>query len=75
MVAFASRWPGRIRVSLLTERVRVPARGMLGGSPGKTGHVHVNGEPVANPKGMVDLRTGDILEVGLPGGGGFGPAV
>ena len=75
VVAFASRWPGRIRVSLLTERVRVPARGMLGGSPGKTGHVHVNGEPVANPKGMVDLRTGDILEVGLPGGGGFGPAV
>jgi N-methylhydantoinase B len=72
VVAFASRWPGRIRASLLTERVRVPAKGLLGGSAGRVGHVHLNGVPVADSKGMVDLKTGDVLELGLPGGGGFG---
>ncbi len=72
VVAFASRWPGRIRVSLLTERVQLPARGLLGGRPGRPGHVHLNGRPVEHPKGMVDLAERDVLEVGLPGGGGFG---
>ncbi len=72
IVAFTSRWPGTIRVSLLTERVRLPAKGLLGGAAGAVGHVHRNGVPVEQAKGMVDLRTGDVLEVGLPGGGGFG---
>jgi N-methylhydantoinase B len=72
IVSFESRWPGTIRVSLLTERLRIPAKGLLGGSPGTVGHVHRNGRPVDNPKGIVSLETGDILEFGLPGGGGFG---
>jgi N-methylhydantoinase B len=73
VVAFVSRWPGIIRVSLLTERVRMPAKGLLGGGPGRTGYVHRNGMPVEQTKGMVELRTGDLLELRLPGGGGFGP--
>ncbi|HTO46196.1 MAG TPA: hydantoinase B/oxoprolinase family protein [Burkholderiales bacterium] len=72
VVAFVSRWPGIIRVSLLTERVRMPAKGLLGGAAGRTGYVHRNGIPVEQAKGMVDLRTGDLLELRLPGGGGFG---
>lgn len=72
IVAFASRWPGVLRVSLLTERVRVPAKGLLGGRPGRLGHVHLNGAPVAHPKGIVELSSGDVLELRLPGGGGFG---
>ena len=72
VVSFASRWPGTIRVSLLTERVRQPARGLLGGGSGKLGHVYRNGVPVEQPKGMVELRCGDVLELGLPGGGGYG---
>lgn len=72
VVSFESRWPGRLRVSLLTDRTRVPAKGILGGEPGRAGHVWCNGEPVANPKGVVDLLEGDTLELGLPGGGGFG---
>lgn len=72
IVSFESRWPGTIRTSLLTERIRIAPRGLLGGSPGKRGHVHRNGSPVANPKGVVQLNEGDVLELGLPGGGGFG---
>jgi EAL domain-containing protein/hydantoinase/oxoprolinase-like protein len=71
-VSFGSRWPGTIRTSLLTERVRVAPRGWLGGSPGKPGHVYHNGSPVENPKGVLSLNLGDILKLGLPGGGGFG---
>jgi N-methylhydantoinase B/oxoprolinase/acetone carboxylase alpha subunit len=31
-----------------------------------------NGQPVENPKGVVDLLEGDVLELALPGGGGYG---
>ena len=72
VVAFESRWPGRLRVSLLTDRTRVPAKGILGGEAGQVGHVWCNGVPVENPKGVVDLLEGDVLELALPGGGGFG---
>jgi len=72
IVAFESRWPGTIRTSLLTERIRVPAKGILGGKAGKVGHVYRNGVPVPEIKGLVHLKTGDVLELGLPGGGGYG---
>ena len=72
IVSFESRWPGLIKASLLTERTRVPAKGLLGGRPGKVGFVAKNGVPVAQPKGIVELNLGDVLEFGLPGGGGFG---
>ncbi len=75
IVAFESRWPGTIRASLLTERVRIPAKGLLGGQAGKVGHVYKNGVPVKEAKGIVDLELGDVLEVGLPGGGGMGEPV
>lgn len=71
-VSFQSRWPGRLRVSLLTERTRIPAKGIEGGSAGQTGHVFLNGQPVQNPKGVVDMVEGDTLELALPGGGGYG---
>lgn len=71
-VSFQSRWPGRLRVSLLTERTRIPAKGIEGGSAGRTGHVLLNGQPVQNPKGVVDMVEGDTLELALPGGGGYG---
>lgn len=72
IVVLKSRWPGTIRASLLTDRVRVPAKGLLGGKAGKVGYVRKNGTPVAEPKGFVVLKEGDVLEFGLPGGGGFG---
>ena len=72
VVDLESRWPGTTRVSLLTERTRVPASGIHGGSAGKTGFVHKNGAPVPETKGIVELKCGDVLQLGLPGGGGFG---
>ena len=74
VVSFTSRWPGRLRVSLLTDRTRIPAKGIMGGEAGRTGHVLRNGKPVENPKGVVDLVEGDTLELALPGGGGYGRA-
>ncbi len=74
VVAFESRWPGLMRVSLLTDRTRIPAKGILGGTPGRVGHVLCNGKPVENPKGVVELVEGDMLELALPGGGGYGRA-
>jgi N-methylhydantoinase B len=72
IVAFQSRWPTLMRVSLLTERNRVPAKGLFGGQPGAVGHVRQNGKPVAHTKGILELMPGDTLELALPGGGGFG---
>lgn len=74
VVSFQSRWPGRLRVSLLTDRTRVPAKGILGGAAGQCGHVWLNGAAVANPKAVVDMAEGDTLELALPGGGGYGSA-
>ena len=72
LVAFQSRWPATIRASLLTERIRIPAKGLLGGGAGKVGSVAKNGSAVLEPKGIVELRCGDTLEVRLPGGGAMG---
>jgi N-methylhydantoinase B len=72
VVAIESRWPGLLRVSLLTERTKVPPRGLLGGMAGRAGFIHKNGVPVAETKGIVELREGDILEFCVPGGGGVG---
>ena len=50
----------------------MPAKGIEGGQAGRTGHVSLNGQAVEHPKGVVDMVEGDILELGLPGGGGYG---
>jgi N-methylhydantoinase B len=52
----------------------VPAKGIYGGESGKVGHVLLNGQPVSNPKSVVDMLEGDTLELALPGGGGYGKA-
>jgi N-methylhydantoinase B len=72
VVEIESRWDGRVRVSLLTERTRIAPRGLLGGLPGRTGMVRHNGTPVAETKGVVELANGDVIEIQLPGGGGIG---
>lgn len=74
VVAFESRWPGFMRASLLTERIRLPPKGLSGGQAGQPGYITLNGIPIDTPKGIVTLRQGDILELQTPGGGGFGNA-
>jgi N-methylhydantoinase B len=47
--------------------------GFFGGLPGLPGQVLINGRAPDNPKGEQTLRPGDLVEVLLPGGGGYGP--
>ncbi len=58
--------------SILCDRTRTPAQGFFGGLPGATGQVLVNGRPPANPKAEQVLSPDAVVEIRLPGGGGYG---
>ncbi len=63
------------QVTLLSERRKYPPYGLDGGEPGKTGEniLMRGGEEITLPgKGSVDLRSGDVLSIRTPGGGGYG---
>ena len=59
--------------SVLCDRTTVPAQGFFGGLPGATGQVLINGKAPANPKAEQTLQPGDLIEILMPGGGGYGP--
>ncbi len=60
-----------MRVSVLSERRRVPPYGMRGGDPGTPGMNLLNGKQLAH-RVSVDVSPGDVLRVETPGGGGWG---
>jgi N-methylhydantoinase B len=63
------------QVTLLSERRKFPPYGLAGGEPGKTGENLLirDGEEIPIPgKGSVDMRSGDVLSIRTPGGGGYG---
>ena len=65
---------GATPVALLCnfERVKNPARGRDGGKPGANGSVALrSGRPI-RPKGRQTVPARDAIQLGLPGGGGFG---
>jgi N-methylhydantoinase B len=65
---------GAVPVALLCnfERVKNPARGRDGGRPGANGSVSLrSGRPI-RPKGRQTVPARDAIQLGLPGGGGFG---
>jgi N-methylhydantoinase B len=65
---------GAVPVALLCnfERVKNPARGRDGGGPGANGSVSLrSGRPI-RPKGRQTVPARDAIQLGLPGGGGFG---
>ena len=49
-----------------------PRPGFFGGEPGRPAQVLINGRPPANPKAEQILEPGDLVEIRLPGGGGYG---
>ncbi len=66
-----------IAKSTLTARVRPDKMfcappGLAGGSVGRVGTVLVNGDPIDRFP-PIPLKTGDEIELRMPGGGGFGP--
>jgi len=60
--------------SVLCDRTRHPAKGFLGGEPGALGEVLIDGVRPENPKAEQIVPPGALVEVRLPGGGGYGPA-
>ncbi|MGB3050763.1 MAG: hydantoinase B/oxoprolinase family protein [Polyangiales bacterium] len=60
-----------MRVSVLSERRRVPPYGMRGGDPGTPGMNLLNGKQLAH-RFSVEVSPGDVLRVETPGGGGWG---
>ncbi len=60
-----------MRVSVLSERRRVPPYGMRGGDPGTPGMNLLNGKQLAH-RVSVEVSPGDVLRVETPGGGGWG---
>lgn len=60
-----------MRVSVISERRRVPPYGMRGGDPGTPGMNLLNGKPLAH-RVSVEVSPGDVLRVETPGGGGWG---
>ncbi|MEY4106644.1 MAG: hypothetical protein RL181_986 [Bacteroidota bacterium] len=62
-----------IGISLLTEKTRTTAHGVLGGMHGAPGTIRLLPERQIAPKGLDKLYPGEELELTLPGGGGYGP--
>jgi N-methylhydantoinase B len=61
----------RCRLSLLTQRRRLPPRGVAGGADGLPGRNVLNGCEL--PAFVTtDLAPGDLLRIETPGGGGWG---
>ena len=73
VIAFRVRTREPYVCSILCDRTRVPAQGFFGGESGAPGEVLVNGRPPANPKAEQALAPDALVEIRLPGGGGYGP--
>jgi N-methylhydantoinase B len=59
--------------SFFVERTRYPARGVLGGRPGGSPGVAVNGKSDGIPlKGRIKVAGGDRIRLRYAGGGGYG---
>ena len=58
-------------LNAITSRLSHPPQGLFGGEPGAVGSFLVNGEPVRTQM-RIDLQSGDLVRLELPGGGGYG---
>ncbi len=72
-IAFRVRTREPYVCSILCDRIRIPAQGFFGGEPGAPGEVLIDGEPPDNPKAEQTLGPDALVEIRLPGGGGYGP--
>jgi len=63
---------GPLRVSILAQRLRHPAGGLLGGLPGRPGQVRVDGQRYDSQL-IATVPPGGVVDLELPGGGGWGP--
>ncbi len=73
IIAFRPRTREPVVCSVLCDRTRYPAAGFQGGGPGAPGEVLFDGVKPDNPKAARTVPPGTLVEVRLPGGGGYGP--
>ena len=67
-----NRHPTPLPVLFITERLKFPAPGLLGGGAGALGEVLHNGKPLVDSRVQIILAQGDTLLLRTPGGGGYG---
>jgi len=72
-IAFRVRTREPFVCSILCDRTAHPAAGFRGGEPGARGEVLIDGVAPANPKAEQVIPPNALVEVRLPGGGGYGP--
>jgi N-methylhydantoinase B len=58
--------------NLTPDRITTLPQGLNGGQAGQIGQVYINGELITRFP-PIQLQPGDLVELHLPGGGGFGP--
>jgi N-methylhydantoinase B len=63
-----------LRLSLLADRIKNPAPGLLGGQPGAPVEIMLADGTKPHPKSRTTLRPGDRLILRYGGGGGYGEA-
>jgi len=73
VIAFRGRTDAPFTVSVLCDRTWQPATGFLGGQHGALGEVLIDGVRPQNPKAELVVSPNTLVEVRLPGGGGYGP--
>lgn len=66
--------PQPTMVSLRTERLQNPPRGVFGGGHGATAEVYVGDRGFLHPRAQNTIKQGDVVTICCPGGGGSGPA-
>jgi N-methylhydantoinase B len=61
-----------MQLSLLSDRHRFPADGMLGGKPGGITSIAISGRDAPHPKSRTRIEPGERLTMRYAGGGGYG---
>jgi N-methylhydantoinase B len=72
LTEFSRRGDGKWSVSSIADRTQYAAPGLLGGKEGATGEVSLENGARLHAKALMDLKSGDVVHVNLPGGGGYG---
>ena len=62
------------QLNAVTSRLSESPQGIFGGAPGAAGSFKVNGESVTT-QARITLRPDDVVDLELPGGGGYGARV
>jgi N-methylhydantoinase B len=72
-IAFRVRTHEPFVCAILCDRTAQPAAGFRGGGPGARGEVLIDGVQPSNPKAEQVISPDSLVEIYLPGGGGYGP--